>query len=131
LEFFISQHKKEGLSDELSADDWRELQDIATILESFNRITLELEGYHRNGALYDIFPAFDMLLEHIENAKGFYVGSTPHLLQSLDLAWEKLNKYYALTEFNPVLYAAVVLHPSTSIRLSLNIRTGSRLQQRV
>jgi hypothetical protein len=28
------------------------------------------------------------------------------------LAWEKLNKYYTLAEFNPVLYAAVVLHPS-------------------
>jgi hypothetical protein len=80
IEFFTSRHKDDGLDDELSVDDWRELQDIAAILEPFHQITLELEGNRGNGSLYDIFPAFDILLEHLETCKGLYSGSTLHLL---------------------------------------------------
>lgn len=56
----------------------------------------------------------DTLLEHLETAKSTYTASNsaPHLVQSILLAWEKLNKYYSMTDANVVLYAAVVLHPA-------------------
>ena len=58
--------------DQLSMDDWKELQDIATILEPFYRCTLELEGHRGNGALYDMLPIMDFLLNHLEVAKTIY-----------------------------------------------------------
>jgi len=115
LELFISRHQREGLSkDQLDPEDWKELQDILAILQPFHKATLDLEGHRGNGVLYEIFPVMDTLLEHLENGKELYTASesTPYLPQSIDLSWKKLNKYYASTEFNPVLYAAVALHPS-------------------
>ena len=54
----------------------------------------------------------DELLEHLEIAKGLHHDLSQHLARSIMLGWEKLNKYYSLTDTNPVLYAAVALHPS-------------------
>ena len=39
------------------------------ILEPFHRCTLELELHRGNGALYDLLPAIDNLLKHLETAK--------------------------------------------------------------
>ena len=89
-------------------------QDMIRILEPFHRCTLELEGHRGNGALYDMLPVMDIVLDHLENAKLMHTASTspPHMLQSIDLAWQKLNKYYTMTESNAVLYAAIALHPA-------------------
>lgn len=93
--------------------DWTELEDILRILEPFHRLILELEGRRQNGALWDVFPAMDELLNHLETCKTTYeAAGSLHLTTSIKLAWSKLDKYYSLTEFNPVLYAAVALHPS-------------------
>ena len=54
----------------------------------------------------------DELLEHLEIAKGLHHDLSRHLSRSVMLGWEKLDKYYSLTDTNPVLYAAVALHPS-------------------
>ena len=81
------------------------------ILEPFHQLTLDLQGHRENGTLYDIFPAMDSLLSHLEETQGLFTES-PILVHALQLAWEKLRKYYTLTDLNPVLYAAVALHPS-------------------
>lgn len=75
-------------------------------------MTLTLEGHRGHGALWDILPAMDGLLDHVETCQTLYTASSPHLVAYIQLAWTKLNKYYSLTEFNPVLYAAVALHPA-------------------
>ena len=82
-------------------------------MEPFHRCTLEREGHRNNGVLYDLLPTMDTLLEYLETAKHSYKvsNSASHLIQSIELAWEKLNKYYSTPESNAVLYAAVVLHP--------------------
>ena len=54
----------------------------------------------------------DGLLEHLETSKSLYRISSPHLTAWIELVWGKLNKYYSLTAFHPVLYAAVALHPA-------------------
>jgi hypothetical protein len=52
FEVFLIHHQHDKLmADQLSVDDWTQLQDIATILEPFQWITLELEGHRGNGAL--------------------------------------------------------------------------------
>lgn len=115
FEVFQARHIRDGLEDDqLDTDDWKELQDIATILEPFHRCTLELEGHRGNGVLYDLLPTMDYLLVHLESTLQLYKARkcSPHLLSSITLAWRKLEKYYRLTDENIVLYAAVVLHPS-------------------
>src|SRR5213080_1234151 len=39
-------------------------------------------------------------------------SNSSNLSTSIELAWSKLNKYYTLTDVNPILYTSVVLHPS-------------------
>jgi len=83
--------------DELSLDEWDELQAIMEILEPFKAWTLKLQGKCTNGAIYDIFPAMDDLLSSLENAKSQYSLSvemhSEHLQTSIDIAWVVLNKY--------------------------------------
>ena len=75
-EVFVARHIRDGLeNDQLDMDDWKELQDIIVILESFHRCTLELEGHRGNGALYDMLPTIDYLLEHLESAKLLFATS--------------------------------------------------------
>ena len=81
-------------------------------VEPFHHCTLELKGHKGNGALYDLLPIMDYLLEHLETVKHHYTASnsTPHLISSIQLPWEKLNKYYTLTDSNTAVYAAVALY---------------------
>ena len=48
--------------DELSLDEWDELQAIMEIQEPFKAWSLKLQGKCINGAIYEIFPAMDDLL---------------------------------------------------------------------
>jgi len=81
--------------DELTLDDWDELQAIMEILESFKAWSLRLQGKCSNGSLYDIFPEIDDLLASLEKALIQYILDThsPHLRTSIDTAWVLLNKY--------------------------------------
>jgi len=81
--------------DELTLDDWDELQAIMEILEPFKAWSLRLQGKWSNGSLYDIFPAMDDLLSSLENARIQCSLDThsPHLRTSIDTAWVLLNKY--------------------------------------
>jgi len=81
--------------DELTLDDWDELQAIMEILEPFKAWSLRLQGKCSNGSLYDIFLAMDDLLSSLENARIQYSLDThsPHLRTSIDTAWVLLNKY--------------------------------------
>ena len=54
----------------------------------------------------------DELLEHLEKAKLRHQNTSRYLTKCIVLACEKLDKYYSLTDTNPVLYAAVGLHPA-------------------
>lgn len=83
--------------DELSRDDWEELRCILNILEPFKAWSLRLQGKCKNGALFDIFPAMDELLSHLEEAKVLYGNPNmhgDHLRGSINCAWAKLDKYF-------------------------------------
>lgn len=81
--------------DELTRDDWDELRSILHILEPSKAWSLRLQGKRRNGSLYDIFPAMDELLSHLETAKMLYANPElhgEHLHGSINCAWAKLDK---------------------------------------
>lgn len=85
--------------DELSRDDWDELCSILNILEPFKAWSLRLQGKHKNGSLYEIFPTMDELLSHLEAAKDMDADPLlygDHLRGSINNAWAKLDKYAPL-----------------------------------
>ena len=77
----MRQRSPSGLSglDVITSEDWKILSDIVQILEPFHQLTLDLQGHRENGVLYDIFPAMDSLLSHLEDAKAI-VTETPRLV---------------------------------------------------
>ena len=87
--------------DELTRDDWDDLQTIFQILKPFQRLTLQLQGTgtqrnHANGYLARVLPAMDDLLAHLEEAKQAYSDSSiysSHLLTSINHAWAILDRY--------------------------------------
>ena len=82
--------------DELSREDWDELRSILNISEPFKAWSLRIQGKCQNGSLYEIFPAMDELLSHLEAAKDLYanlVKHGEHLRGSINNAWVKLYKY--------------------------------------
>ena len=50
---------------------------MINVLEPFYSCTLLLEGFCGNGALYNILPIMDTLLEHLETAKSMCLNSDP------------------------------------------------------
>lgn len=81
--------------DELTRDDWDELRSTMNILELFKAWSLKLQGKCKNGSLYEVFPAMDELLSHLESAKGLHahpIHHSDHLRGSINNAWAKLDK---------------------------------------
>src|ERR1700754_4322361 len=93
--------------------DWEELRELLLTLQLFKQVCLEFEKANINGSLFNILPSMDSLLENLETAKEKYTEElhSSHFCTCINLAWEKLDKYYTLTELSPIYIAAVVLNP--------------------
>jgi hypothetical protein len=122
LGVLAAQHPRqrdEILSHQLTAVEWDELQTIGELLTPLKEVSSMMEGnitgkagYHGNGALYDVLPGFDHLLNHLERSKEMLMekGDT-RLAMCVNLAWMKLDKYYKLTDDSAVYLVAAVLDP--------------------
>jgi hypothetical protein len=53
--------------DELHPEDWTILTDIMQFLQPFQKWQLMLQGHRTHGALFDVLPAMDELLLHMED----------------------------------------------------------------
>jgi hypothetical protein len=111
--------RDEILSHQLTAAEWDELQTICDLLSPLKEVSSLMEGnivgpngFHGNGALYDVLPGFDHLLNHFERAKVELMerGET-HLATCVNLAWRKLEAYYRYTDKSAVYLVATVLDP--------------------
>jgi hypothetical protein len=83
--------------DELSPEDWAILTDIMQFQQPFRKWQLKLQGYQIQGALYDVLPAMDELLLHMEDRKAAYTAPqsdevTRHMITSINNAWVLLDK---------------------------------------
>lgn len=101
-------------ADRLEKADWNTLQDIHQILAPFRAMTKELQGNMRdtrmNGAIFDVLPCMDFLLQQLETAKQQHMA-LPILASCINLAWSKLNKYYEATDDSSIYATAVMLDP--------------------
>ena len=61
------------------------------------------------GLLWQVLPAIDALLQHLEEAKQQYTSG--FLKTSINNAWIIIDKYYALTDRSPAYIIALILNP--------------------
>jgi len=101
--------------DKLEDCDWKMLEQLDEILEPFHDMTKELQGNiggtRMNGAIYDVLPCMDFLLERLETAKKQYIDPDNPLTTCINLAWVKLDQYYHASDETYVYAAAVMLDP--------------------
>lgn len=95
--------------DQLSPNDWVVLEETFVLLKPFRDETLSLEGHRTQGSLYDIYPSFELLRRHILETKQH--SQSPVIITSLELAYQKLEKYYSIDQLSPIICASIVLHP--------------------
>ena len=92
----------------VSHQDWEDLEKLANFLVFFEDTTLANES--RFATVELILPAMDILLEKLEEAKIKYQDDL-FMGPCCNAAWDKLNKYYSMTDRSPVYIAAMVLSP--------------------
>src|SRR5947209_12818391 len=99
----------------LTNDDWITLTYVHEMLQPFKEATKLLEGRPDKGefgAIWDVLPVMDALLETLEELKIRYKNHPEkHFCENLNQAWLKLDKYHRLTDESPAYLAAMVLHP--------------------
>jgi hypothetical protein len=82
--------------DELTPDDWQDLQSMVECLEPLRNWTLKLEKRGGPCLISEVLPAFDELLTHFEERRVFHQHvetPSPHLLTSINAAWSVLNRF--------------------------------------
>ena len=106
-------------ADQLHPPDWDELKVLYNLLSPFKELTIELQGNivgaRMNGAIFDVLPAMDMLLNTLEDAKLAYKAQKSHFASCINLAWTKLDEYYNLSDNSPVYVVAVMLDPEVAV----------------
>jgi hAT family C-terminal dimerisation region len=119
LQLFCLQYPQEVKQDMLSDEDWNHLTEIHTGLRPFHEATLRCEGNARtghHGAIWEALPLLEAQLKITEEGRQSLSnsrrGRSP-LAITYNNAWEKLTKYYNLTDKCHSIYAAaLLLHPS-------------------
>jgi hypothetical protein len=109
LKKYCKQHESDIGGDRLLATDWEDLTHIQSFLRYFFDATKATEG--RTATIERILPAMDFLLEKFEDGKALYKDN-PFIGPCINSGWEKLDKYYNLTDRSPVYIAAMVLCPA-------------------
>jgi hypothetical protein len=119
IELFCFEYKSDLKHDTLNEAEWRHIDEIINGLQPFHEVTLVLEGlaeHARFGAIWEALPALGVLLEKMEQGMNETIGARnarDPLAVAYQNAWEKLRKYYALTDDAHSIYAAaILLHPS-------------------
>ena len=119
IELFCFQYKADLKHDTLTEAEWRHLNDVVIGLQPFHEVTLVLEGLAQHaqfGAIWEALPALGVLMERMEvglNGTIAARNARDPLAVAYQNAWEKLLKYYGLTDDAHSIYAAaILLHPS-------------------
>jgi hypothetical protein len=101
------------------------LQHLKRILAVYETVvrTLKNDGqvrlrhYSRSasyGNVWDVILGFELLLSKLEDFKQLAAEGpdTEQFRIGINLAWEKLDKYYQLLDETPIYYTALALHPA-------------------
>jgi hypothetical protein len=115
IRFFCIEYSDRISEDQLTDDDWNHLSEIFEGLKPFYEATLRVEsnaGKGHHGAIWEVLPTLEALLSEMEDGRRRLEqagrGQTP-LAVAYQNAWEKLNKYYNITDDSHSIYAAATL----------------------
>jgi hypothetical protein len=80
-----------------------------------------LQGHRTQGALYDVLPAMDELLLHMEDRKTAYSALPAdevslHMITAINNSWALLDKNYNKVDETPIYYSAIALHPEMKLQ---------------
>ncbi|EFZ03427.2 restless-like transposase [Metarhizium robertsii ARSEF 23] len=108
---------------EVTSSDWDVLEHMVTILGHYENTvkTLEGDGITRKrkkgycgsyGNIWDVIHGFEYLLEILEYYKSVAgdFSEPEHFKVGINMAWEKLEKYYSKLNETPIYYAALAFH---------------------
>ena len=95
-------------TNQLTYNEWRYLNNITKFLKPFRTATKVNEG------ILDIIdrmlPSLKFLIEHLKQARLNYTGNL-YMRERVERAWEKLDKYYSISDKLIVYIGATVLNP--------------------
>lgn len=119
LQHFAVDYRRGLGKDYLDEEDWTTLLQTFADLEVFYHATLRMEGHAHgghHGSIWEALPVLEALLEKMEEGRNAEQtsrrGRSVRAMQHQN-AWEKLTKYYNLTDRSHSIYAtALLLHPS-------------------
>jgi hypothetical protein len=119
IQLFCFEQRANIGNDMLGEEDWDHLEEVMEGLKPFHQATIRVEGLAgrgHHGAVWEVLPTLEALLQEMERRQAALInegrGGQP-LAVAYQNAWEKLNKYYNLTDVCHEIYAAAVLfHPS-------------------
>jgi hypothetical protein len=98
----------------LTENDWTTLQELYDALQSFNEATNHLQDNNNSGTygfLWECLPAIEWLMITLEKIKEDK-GIEDKIGLSANNAWNKMKKYYEITDLSPFYVAAIVLNPA-------------------
>lgn len=109
------------LDDELTAEDWEMIRKFVDLLRPFKAMTNELEGNANKagsagskGAVWEVLESMDFLNLKLEGlAASFRHEEANYFNVGIETGWQKLQRYYRLTDQSPIYRAAIVLHPGS------------------
>jgi hypothetical protein len=101
----------------LSDKEWEDLEQLKWLLISFEKVTRATQGNDQGqGSITSVLMSMDMLLDRLEQIKSEGTTTTSVFHSTVDLAWAKLDKYYAMTERSKIYIVSIVLHPCLKMR---------------
>jgi hypothetical protein len=110
LEHFSVDFRKDLGKDYLEQDDWLTLEQLFNDLQVFYHATLRMEGHGRkghHGSIWEALPVLEALLEKMEEGReAEQLSRRARSFRAIchQNAWEKLLKYYNLTDRWPVFF---------------------------
>lgn len=111
--------------DYLTTNDWLELRELNTLLEPLHEASIRVQNKGtKHGALHDVLTIMDYCLTQLESAKtklnkpnvATWQTNSTTWRTSVNLGWQKLDQYYAMTDNNPAYTMAIVLNPCYKFR---------------
>jgi len=111
LEAYLDKYR-ENEANRLTTQDWHTLKVIRRFLKSLHDATLCTKG--ANATMDRVLPAIEYIMDCFEKGKQAYKedASNTFLLSCYNAGWEKIDKYYALTNDTPVYITSIVLDPT-------------------
>ena len=110
IEYF-ELYPEECPQDQLDAEDWKNLENIRDFLAKLSEATMGLQGFKGTATLSSTLRGMEFIMEAYEQATVKFAAD-PFLLPMLNSGWNKLKKYYDLSDAAPVYVAAIILDPT-------------------